>query len=116
MYVKRRKIALPDILIRDVDQKTINRIDSQVKQLNKNNKSGSKKISRNNYLKNMLEDGLDVKRDNYQKGQFELLLEQEHALHKLEIKLMTMIVRLLAEGNVTDAINYLDSMEGDIDE
>ena len=34
---------MPDILIRDVGQKTINKIDSQVKQLNKNNKAGSKK-------------------------------------------------------------------------
>lgn len=116
MYVKRRRITLPDILIRDVGQKTINKIDSQVKQLNMNNKAGSKKISRNRFLKNMLDDGLDIQRDNYQKGQFELLLEHQNELHTTEIKLMIMIVRLLAEGNITDAINYIDSMEGDIDD
>lgn len=99
---------MPDILIRNVPQKTIAKIDRQKSQLNSKRK---KKISRNSFLKMVLENELDIERDQYQRTQYELMLKHDIELNEIQIKLMTKIIHLFAEGNVTEAINYVDSLD-----
>ncbi|MDT6523085.1 hypothetical protein NNL86_11620 [Enterococcus faecium] len=62
-----------DLLIRNIEEKYINKIDKRCQELT--TKTG-KKWSRNQYLKILIENDFDHELMNYKKDQFDLLFEK----------------------------------------
>lgn len=100
---------MTDLFIRSVPEKTINKIDQKIQKLNRHNKL---KLTRAGYVRMILNHEADQEIENYQRTEFEMVLKHEVDLHELEIKLMTHIIHCLATGEVTEAINFVDSLNG----
>ncbi|MDF7683743.1 hypothetical protein PT287_09560, partial [Lactobacillus sp. ESL0679] len=63
---------MPDIFIRKVPDKTLNKLDQKVAELNRVNHT---KLSRNDYIKMILADNADHELENYERTKFDLALE-----------------------------------------
>ncbi|KJY59093.1 hypothetical protein JF75_05530 [Lactobacillus kimbladii] len=98
-----------DILVRNVPEKIVARLDQQVDQLNSNRKI---KLSRNDYIKLIITNRVDSALEDYERSKYKILLQHEIELHELEIELFKQIIISLATGNPTDAINLVEHLSG----
>lgn len=102
---------MQDIYIRKIPDKTINYLDRKIKRLNANKKN-KKKITRNQYIKMLLNQEKDSENEKFQQTKFELVLQHDIQLREVEIELMKNIILCFATGDVTDAINYVEILNG----
>lgn len=108
-FLERTAGAMTDILVRNVPEKIVARLDQQVDQLNSNRKI---KLSRNDYIKLIITNQVDSALEDYERSKYKILLQHEIELHELEIELFKQIIISLATGNPTDAINLVEHLSG----
>ncbi|RMC38111.1 MULTISPECIES: hypothetical protein [unclassified Lactobacillus] len=102
-----------NILIRNIPEKVIEKLDQQVAQLNTHRE---KKLSRNDYIKLIITNRVNNELENYQRTKYEILLQHQNDLAELEVELLKQILISFTTGKTTEAINLIENLPGLSDE
>lgn len=102
-----------ELKIRGIDAKIVKQLDNQIAAINKN---ASPKLSRNDYLKILIEREGNKKLEKFKKDSWEVMLTQQNKLLSENLRALNRIFWLMTQGDVDQSADLLERMSSIEDE